>query len=129
MDKVISACLILVGLIHLVPVTGILGAVQIGKLYGIDASEPNLEILMRHRAVLFGLLGAFLIYAAWQPTLWNIAIVAGLISVVSFIAIALSTGTYNAQIKGVVIADLIALAALIICLILHLIWLGRLSAS
>lgn len=29
--------------------------------------EPNLEILMRHRAVLFGLIGAFMVFAAFKP--------------------------------------------------------------
>jgi hypothetical protein len=40
---------------------------------------------MRHRAVLFGLLGAFLIAAAFLPSLQLAALVAGFASVVSFL--------------------------------------------
>jgi hypothetical protein len=69
---------------------------------------------MRHRAVLFGLLGAFLVYAAFRPELQAIALVAGFVSVVSFLAIAWSVGGYNAAIGRVVTADLVALACLII---------------
>ena len=39
--------------------------------FGIALDEPNLQILMRHRAVLFGLLGALLVAAAFIPALRN----------------------------------------------------------
>ena len=48
-------------------VVGVLGAERLNQLYGIDASEPNLAVLMRHRAVLFGLLGGFFVLAAFKP--------------------------------------------------------------
>ena len=113
MEKIVTALLILVGIIHLLPLSGVLGAERLIALYGISFSEPNLEILMRHRAVLFGLLGLFLLYAAFNPFLQWIAIVAGIVSVVSFIAIAWSVGAYNESIHKVVIADIIAVVALI----------------
>ena len=67
MQKAIAGLLIVVGLIQIAPVTGVLGADRLSELYGLSFDEPNLAILMRHRAVLFGLLGAFLIYAAICP--------------------------------------------------------------
>ena len=51
-SKVVSAALLLAALIHLVPLAGVLGADTLATLYGLDFSEPNLSILMRHRAVL-----------------------------------------------------------------------------
>ena len=57
MRYLVSATLVLVGLIHLLPLSGVLSADQLASLYGLSFSEPNLAILMRHRAVLFGLLG------------------------------------------------------------------------
>ncbi len=59
MEKVITGLLVLVGIIHLLPVFGVLGVERLAALYGISLGEPNIEILMRHRAILFGLLGLF----------------------------------------------------------------------
>ena len=92
MDKILSGLLVLVGIIHLLPLSGVLGADRLTTLYGITINEPNLEILMRHRAVLFGLLGFLFIYAAFSPSIRLFAIIAGFISVLSFIVIAWSVG-------------------------------------
>ena len=69
---------------------------------------------MRHRAVLFGLLGVFLVVSVVRPQFQTIAIVAGLISAGSFLWLALSIGEYNDRLNRVIVADVIAL----ICLIL-----------
>jgi len=119
MDKVIAACLILVGIIHLLPVSGLVGAERLSLLYGISVSEPNLEILMRHRAVLFLLLGMLLIAGAFMHELRVAAIIGGFISVVSFLVIAWSTGDYNDAVRKVVIADIVAVIALCIAVVLH----------
>jgi len=121
MEKVVAGLLVLVGIIHLLPVSGVLGVERLAVLYGISVSEPNLEILMRHRAVLFGLLGVFLLYAAFQPSLRAWAIVAGFVSVVSFIAIAWSVGGYNESVRKVVIADVVAIVALVAAGAMHLV--------
>ena len=113
MEKIVTGLLVLVGIIHLLPVSGVLGVERLVALYGVSLGEPNLEILMRHRAILFGLLGLFLVYAAFQPSLKLMAIVAGLVSVVSFIAIAWSVGGYNDAVRKVVIADVLATIGLI----------------
>ena len=110
----VSAMLVVVAVIHLLPLSGALGAGRLTGLYGIAFDEPNLAILMRHRAVLFGLLGAFLLFAAFRPALQTAALVAGFVSVVSFLYLAWSVGSYNAQLGRVFAADIVALACLII---------------
>ena len=60
MRHLISAMLLVVAAIHLLPVTGVLGGDKLTALYGLRFNDPNLFILMRHRAVLFGLLGLFM---------------------------------------------------------------------
>lgn len=114
MRHVVSAMLVVVGVIHLLPLSGVLGSERLAVLYGLSFDEPNLAILMRHRAVLFGLLGLFLCFAAFRPTWQTIAFVAGFVSVVSFLGLARSVGDYNASVARVVVADVVALACLVI---------------
>ena len=121
MQKIIAGSLILAGIIHLVPIAGVLGPERLAALYGLPFDEPNIAILMRHRAVLFGLLGAFLVYAAVRPALQPPALIAGFVSVVSFIAIAWSTGGYNDAVRGIVIGDIVAFVCLVIALVVFVI--------
>jgi len=119
MEKIITALLVLVGIIHLLPAVGVLGAERLSGLYGVSLDDSNLVILMRHRAVLFGLLGLFIVYAAFKPSLQPLAFLAGFVSVISFLGIALSVGGYNDAIAKVVIADVVAVIALCIALVLY----------
>lgn len=114
MRHLISAMLVIVGIIHLLPVSGVMGSERLAALYGMSFSEPNLAILMRHRAVLFGLLGLFFLFSAAKPALQPFAIGAGFISVVSFLWLAWSVGGYNAQIGRVFTVDVVALVCLVI---------------
>lgn len=123
MQKIITLLLVLVGIIHLLPVTGVLGAERLAALYGLTFREANVEILMRHRALLFGLLGLFLVYAGFRPALQPLALVAGLVSVVSFIAVAGWVGGYNDAIHRVVVVDVVAALCLLVATALYL--LGR----
>ena len=125
LNKSIAALLIVAGLIHLLPLGGVLGAQRLAALYGLSFEEPNLLLLMRSRAVLFGLLGALLVYAAFRPALQPLALFAGLVSVLSFLALAWSSPGYNQALRRVVIADGLALACLASALLLYCIARGR----
>lgn len=114
MRHVVTITLLVASIIHLLPLSGVLGSERLAALYGIPFDEPNLEIVMRHRAVLFGLLGAFLFYAAFQPAVQLLAFIAGFVSVVSFLWLAWSIGGYNARIGRVFTADVVALVSLVI---------------
>lgn len=118
LQKVVSALLIIAGIIHLLPLSGVLGAERLAQLYGLAFEEPNLLLLMRSRAVLFGLLGAFLVYAAFRPALQPLALIGGLVSVLSFLLLAWSSPTYNKALRRVVIADWLALVCLLIATLL-----------
>ena len=108
-----------VAVIHLLPLSGVLGAGSLARLYDLDFSSPDLEILMRHRAVLFGMLGALLLAAAWRPTLRPMALLAGLLSVLSFLALALLVGGYGDAVARVVLADTVALCCLVAAALLQ----------
>ena len=125
MNKLIALLLLIAGIIHLLPLAGVLGGDRLNALYGLALDEPNLQILMRHRAVLFGLLGALLVAAAFIPGLRTLALLGGLLSVISFLLLAWSAPLYNEALRRVVVADWVALACLLLALPLHL----RLSAD
>lgn len=120
MRHLVSAMLVVVGLIHLLPLSGVLGSHRLAALYGLPFTEPNLEILMRHRAVLFGLIGVFLAFAAFRPAYQTIAFIAGFVSVVSFLGVAWSVGGHNAQLARIVTADIVALVCLFIGVGVHI---------
>lgn len=114
MKHLISAMLVVVAVIHLLPLSGVLSSERLTALYGLNFSEPNLAILMRHRAVLFGILGVFFLFAAFQPPLQIAAFVIGFVSVISFLWLAWSVGGYNAQVARVFAADIVALGCLVV---------------
>ncbi len=114
MRHLISAMLVVTALIHLLPLSGVLGGKRLTALYGLPLDERNLAILMRHRAVLLGLVGLLLLLAAFRPELQAVALIVGFISVLSFLWLARSTGGYNARIARVFTADIIALVCLIV---------------
>jgi hypothetical protein len=113
MQYVVSASLLVAAVIHLLPLQGVLGGDRLVLLYGaLPFDEPNLAILMRHRAVLFGLLGAFLLLAAFRPSLQTLAFIAGFVSVISYLWLAWSTGGYNGLLARVFAVDVVALICL-----------------
>jgi len=120
MRLLVSAVLLVVALIHALPAIGALGAAKLSALYGISVAEPNLEILLRHRAVLFGLLAAFLAWAAFEPELHRLALIAGLVSVGSFMGATALVGQPNAALRRVFTVDVAALVLLLAAGIAHL---------
>lgn len=115
----VSIALVVAGVVHLLPLAGVAGSSRLASLYGVSATEPNLAILLRHRAVLFGLLGAFLLYSAFRAELEGIALIAASISLATFVALSLVVGGLNQQIRRVVVVDLFALALVIAAGVVH----------
>ena len=95
MRRVIQGALIVAGLIHFLPVTGVIGAERLTRMYAMPFTDPNLLILMRHRAVMLGLLGGFVLYGAFRPAMQVPAIALGAVSLASIVGLAWSTGGYN----------------------------------
>ena len=98
--------------INLAPVLGAASPDRMRSLYGVALEDPNLLILMRHRAVLFGIVGGLLLGAAFHQPLRAVAYAAGFTSMLSFLLIAWLVGGYNPHLGRVVLVDLVGLAAL-----------------
>jgi hypothetical protein len=119
LNRITIACLTLAGIIHLLPLPGVLGAGQLRRLYGVAVDDPNLGILLQHRAVLFGLLGVLLVAAAFRPELRAVALIAGLVSTMSFLVIAWSVRGYNEPVARVVAADIVAVLLLVVAAVIE----------
>jgi hypothetical protein len=109
----------IVSFIHLLPLLGVSGRKALEKAYGIPVDSHDLQLLLQHRAVLFGLLGTACLIAAfnapWRPAVWC----AALISTCSFMLLAWLAPSTNSAIARVVWADGVAIAALLIALLVH----------
>lgn len=57
---------------------------------------------MRHRAVLFALLGVFFLYAAFRPSLQPAVFLVGFASMLSFVVLARLQGSYGDALRKVV---------------------------
>ena len=88
-EWVIRLSFAVTGLIHILPLAGLLGRPLLERAYGINLGEGHdLTILMQHRALLFGLLAAACFAAAAVPGWrWPVGI-AALISMWGFVLIA-----------------------------------------
>ncbi len=118
MRAILTALILGVGIVNLLPVIGALSSERLHSLYGVAIGDPNLAILMRHRAVLFAIVGALLVASAFAPALRPVAFAAGFVSMGSFIALALQVGDYNPALRRIVMIDVVASIALLIAVIL-----------
>jgi hypothetical protein len=114
MDRFASALYLLVGLGNLLPVAGVLSAARLEALYGVAIGDPNLLVLMRHRAVLFAIVGVLLVAAAFRPAWRAASLAAGWASMLSFVTLAWLVGDVNAELRRVAAVDL-ALSAILAC--------------
>ena len=113
-----TTLILLTGLVNLLPVSGVLASSRLEALYGVAIEDPNVVILLRHRAVLFGIIGGLLLVAALQVSLRPVAVAAGLTSMISFVLVAWLVGSYNPELRRVIVIDLIASFALLASLFL-----------
>ncbi len=120
LPNVISDLFVLVGLINFLPVVGLVSATRLEKAYGIKIDGSDLAILMRHRAVLFGIVGGFIIYSAFNPSLQPIAIVFGFIAMLGFIFLTWQVGDYNESIRKLMIGDTIGCVLLAVATLLRI---------
>ncbi|MEQ9152866.1 MAG: hypothetical protein RLO06_15425 [Parvibaculum sp.] len=116
---VVGLIFVLAGLLNAYPAIGMLGAKQLRGLYGIPMTDANLLTLMQHRAVMLGLIGVFLIVAAFRRELQPAGFVLGFASMLSFVVFARLQDEPSRYISKVAVADIAGSALLLVALVFY----------
>lgn len=117
MNHVVTICLVIVGLINILPLVGVLSADKMMTAYDIELASNELIILMRHRALMFGLLGGFILVSAFNPNLQVSAMVMAFISMAGFVILTFLDGPHNTSISKIVLVDVVGLVILSIAVV------------
>ncbi len=119
-DWCIDAVLLVSAIVHLTPATGLIGGEAVRRLYGVAVADGNMDLLLRHRALMFALIGTPMLLAAISGQWRGAAILLGLINTVGFVVLAWPGENLTPELQRVMRID----AALIVPLIIAgLIWL------
>lgn len=116
----VRVAFVLAGLVHLLPLAGLLGKPWLERAYGVALGPgQDMVILMQHRALLFGLVAAACgVATVCHP--WRVpAGVAALVSMVGFVLLA-AWQTHNSAIARVVAVDATTAMLLAAGLAVHL---------
>ncbi len=113
-ERTVTALLLLVAFGHAVPALAFFDAGRLQALYGIGEIDANLEVLLRHRALLFGITAGILALGAFRPAYRTFALTVGWLSVVSFIFLEMSVTGVNSLLHRVAMVDLVLGAALVL---------------
>ncbi len=116
--RIITGLYLIVGLINFAPLVGVLGANKLTELYGITELSADMLLLMQHRAVLFGIIGGFILLAAFKPNHRPVASIMGMISMISFIILSHLSGPLSEQLVKVYWIDIAAIILLLIAMLL-----------
>ncbi|MEO1081634.1 MAG: phosphopantetheine adenylyltransferase [Pseudomonadota bacterium] len=118
-QSIYLGCIALVGIVNALPVVGALGASQLASAYGIALPSDSIVLLLRHRAILFGIMGAFVLVSLARPEYRIAAFVMAGTSMLSFLVLAGHSGVVNESIRKIVTVDVIGLTALAVAVVLH----------
>jgi hypothetical protein len=113
MESVVTLCLVIVGLINFAPILGVVSGERLARLYTIELADKNMIILMRHRALLFGVIGGVILYAAFVPAYQLVAMVMAAISMIGYVILVLQVGGYNRAIFKVMVVDIVGIVFLV----------------
>ncbi len=101
-----AGLMLMVALAHAAPALAFFNADLLQVLYGLAAVDANLEVLLRHRALLFGIVAAVLALGAFVSAYRALALAVGWVSVVSFLYLAVFTDGINAALNRVAMIDM-----------------------
>ncbi|HKX57452.1 MAG TPA: hypothetical protein VJN01_15185 [Xanthomonadales bacterium] len=118
-ERIISGLLIIVGLVNFAPVVGVLGSESLARLYGFSGLEGDLLTLMRHRALLFGIVGAFIFCSVVRRHLQPAAMLMAAVSMLGYMLLVWLADAPGDKLYRVAMIDLIACVPLLIAILLY----------
>jgi len=118
MSTLFTLCLVVVGLINFTPVLAMFSTTKLERAYAVRLPSKDLQLLMRHRALLFGVVGGFVLCSVFLPVFQVAAMVMAAISMAGFVVLAAQIGGTNTALRRVVLADLVGLAVLLVAVLL-----------
>lgn len=120
MEAAFRVTLLIAGIINVIPSLIAFSPSRITASYGIVIPDANFELLLRHRAVLFGIVGGLMIYSAITKTYYDLATLVGMISMVSFLLLYFTIDDeINAALAAVMKIDAFAILLLLIGFLLY----------
>ncbi len=117
MTKLYLFLLFIVGVINFLPVIGVLSIDRINQAYGLNVGDNNMAILLRHRALLFGLIGGFVFYSIFNPQYQNAAITLAAISMIGYLCFFWSVGGSNSELLKVAQIDIVGVVVLAVAIV------------
>lgn len=114
----ISVLFWILALVHLVPALAALAPSRISRLYGIDPGDKSLLVLLQHRAILLGLVGAAFASAAHLESVRWPVLIGGSMSMVGFIIITAAHGQLKSRLGRIALIDAMALPLVVAIFIL-----------
>jgi len=118
MNKAYLVLLFLVGVINFLPIFGVLSLDKINQAYGLSVSDNNLAVLLRHRALLFGLIGGFVIYSVFNPQYQTVAIILAGLSMLGYLFFFYSIGDSNSALLKIAQVDMVGVVLLVLAILI-----------
>ena len=115
-----SILLLVVGVINFLPVLGVTSADRLAAVYGIDVFGNDLVIVLKHRALMFGAVGGFIIYSVFFPQHRPPAMAMAAIVMIGYAVLMFAVGNYNAELYRILLVNGVGIACLLAAVAIQL---------
>lgn len=119
MELLFRIVLFIVGAINILPSILVFSSKRLSKSYGIEIPNADFELLLKHRAVLFGIVGGLMLYSAITKKHYSLSITVGCISMVSFVVLYFLINGINPNLGKVMKIDVVAILFLLVAFLLY----------
>lgn len=113
-EWVVRGAMLLAAAVQVAPIVGVLGGRRLRALYGVAVSDPTVELLLRHRAVLLALVGVVIAIGALRPQHRALALTVGLVAKLTFLALSSRSMGLTTERVRVARADVVSSTLLLV---------------